>query len=57
MQSIFRAMRRGNAVAYMVSEVSGLQVKYKKGSSKSSWRFAKRHSITGTFLDTYAPCI
>lgn len=55
MQSLYRALRRGNAVAYLGSAVTGVQIRYKKGSTKSEWHYARRHSVTHEFLLRFAP--
>lgn len=58
MQSLFRAMKRGNTIAYFVSESNGVQIMNKKGSTPVAWRIALKHDVTKQYLQRYAPsCI
>lgn len=43
MQSLKRAVKRGNAVVYNTG--NGLDVKRKKASTKEGWKFAKLHKV------------
>lgn len=54
MQSLYRALRRGNAVAYFVSQLQGVKILYKKGSKVREWCYALQHNVTPAFLAKYA---
>lgn len=43
MQSLKRAVKRGNAVVYNTG--NGLDVKRKQGSTKKGWAFAKLNKV------------
>lgn len=54
MQSLYRALRRRNAVAYFVSPLQGVKILYKKESKVREWRYALQHNVTSAFLARYA---
>jgi hypothetical protein len=45
MQSLERAIKRGNAIRYVSSPALGVQVCWKKGSTKKVWDFAVKNKI------------
>ena len=50
MQSIKRALKRKNAIAFYNSEITGCRICYLKGSTVEQIRNAKKYDITNEYL-------